>query len=187
MRIILTFLLIFFLFDLSAQTYTWGHYIDKAGERRNGAIAYQIGYDFFTFRESSNAELQRFKPEDVRSFAWGVETFASKAGHFVRIIVGEGPIRLYERRQPIDNPGKKNIVGADQPGRMAMHRAYLLERVDTGEVIEVEWKRKKFIKQMSAFFADAPELVQRIEDKEFGAGDIEKLLDVYLTSYAGEQ
>lgn len=187
MRIILTSLLIFFLFDLSAQTYTRGHYIDTAGERHDGAIAYQVGYDYFTYRANSSADPRRLRPEEVRSFTWGVETFASKGGYFVRILEGEGPVRLYERRQPIDNPGKKQIVGEDQPGRMAMRRNFLLERVNTGEIIEVEWKRKKFIRQMSEFFADAPELVQRIEDKEFEAGDVEKLLNVYLESYAGEQ
>jgi|GEM_PF-3147481 len=187
MRIFFSLLILFLFSGLSAQTYTRGHYVDAGGERHEGIIAYQIGYDYFTFRESSSADPERLKPDEVRSFAWGVENFASKAGHFVRVIVGEGPVRLYERRLPIDNPGKKQLVGDDQPGRMAMRRNFLLERVESGEIIEVEWKRKKFIQQMSEFFADAPELVQRIEDKEFEAGDIEKLLKVYLESYAGEQ
>lgn len=187
MRIPLMFFLLLFLFDLSGQNYTRGHYVDAGGERHEGAIAYQVGYDYFTFRENSSADPRRLRPEDVRSFAWGVETFASKAGHFVRVMVGEGPVRLYERRQPIDNPGKKQIVGEDQPGRMAMRRNFLLERFNTGEVIEVEWKRKKFIQQMSEFFADAPELVKRIEDKEFEPGDVEKLLKEYLDSYASQQ
>lgn len=184
MRIFIT--LVFLLTccaGIFAQSYARGSYIGPDSVQHDGMIAYQIGQSNFHFKENQQAEPQKFNSKEVLSFKWGVETFASKEGDFVRVVDGEGPVVLYEYRKPISTAGINPLIGESQPSRKSLRRTYLLERQETGELITLEWKRKKFQRQMEEFFDDAPELVERVKQGEFEAGDIQKMLRIYRDEY----
>lgn len=174
--------LVFFLlfpFVLFAQTFTRGHYVDLEGQRHEGAVAYQLNQDYFLYKEKGNAPATKLQADEVQRFSWGVDTFAVVQGKFARVLIGQGPVRLYERRKLSQRPGLKPIVGETLQGHMSLQRDYLLERTEGGEPVEVEWKEKKFKRQMSEFFADVPALVERIEAGEFEPGEVEKLVRAY--------
>lgn len=179
MKPVILALCLFFSLQLSAQIFTRGHYVDLAGQSHEGAVAYQINQDHFLFKEKKDAPTLKLQPDQVQRFSWGVDTFAVKQGTFVRVVIGQGPVRLYERRRMSERPGVKPVVGEVRQGHMSLQRDYLLERADGGELIEAEWKEKKFKRQMSEFFADTPELVKRIEAGEFNPGDVEELVRAY--------
>lgn len=179
MKPIILLLSLFSTLHLSAQIFTRGHYVDLEGQSHEGAVAYQVNQDHFLFKEKKDAATLKLQADQVQRFSWGVDTFAVVQGTFARVVIGQGPVRLYERRRMSERPGVKPIVGEVRQGHMSLQRDYLLERVDTGELIEAEGKEKKFKRQMSAFFADAPALVARIEAGEFNPGDVEDLVRAY--------
>ena len=170
---------LFFSFVLFAQTFTRGHYVDLEGQRHEGAVAYQLNQDHFLYKEKSNAPATKLQADEVQRFSWGVDTFAVVLGKFARVVIGQGPVRLYERRKLSQRPGLKPIVGETLQGHMSLQRDYLLARAGGGEPIEVEWKEKKFKRQMSEFFADTPTLVERINAGEFEPGEVVKLVRAY--------
>jgi len=177
--IILAFFL-FYSLQLSAQIFTRGHYVDLEGQTHEGAVAYQLNQDHFLFKEKKDAPTLKLHPGQVQRFSWGVDTFAVKQDKFARVMIAEGPVRLYEQRKLSQRPGVKPVVGDVRQGHMSLQRDFLLERAGSGELIEVEWKTKKFKRQMSEFFADAPGLVKRIEAGEFEPGEVEKLVRAYV-------
>jgi len=181
----------FFLFiclvisnSANAQSFTRGHYQAKDSTFHRGRIAFQIGQDDFLFRGDPQSKAQKLKPENVLGFVWGVDSFAVLEDRFVRVLIDEGPIHLYQYTKFSERTGTKNIMGDKQPGYVKFVHTYILERSAKGRRIEAEQKEKKFIKQMSDFFSDAPQLVARIENKEFGAGDIRRLVKLYNEEFA---
>lgn len=170
-----------------AQALSRGHYTDLTGSRHDGYIAYQIGQDYLDYRESREAREVRLKPEDIQAFMWGVDSFAVKQGNITRVLVREGPLRLYQQDKRVEKLGNKAFDGEFRPGFAFFSRTYFLERPETGEIITVEQKKKKkFVEQMRGFLSDTPAIIQRIEAGEFIPEDILRIVQEYNKAAAGK-
>ena len=177
--------LLFPLFaQVSAQNFAHGHYIAADSSRRDGLVAFQMGQDYFLYRENKDAEPVKLRPADVLSFDWGAQTMLVRNDLFVRQIVGGEAARLYLHSKPVKYAGYKDVIGEVRPGQEFFAQTYLVDRPGDASSVVVETKKKKFVPQMTAFFSDVPELAARIEGGEFEFGDIERLVRLYNDDYA---
>jgi hypothetical protein len=184
----LSVVLIFMAMKLSAQTFTRGHYTDLNNQYYQGQISYKIGQDYFHYRENRQEKEMKLKPGEVQSFVWGIDSFVVIQESFARVIIPEGPVRLYRNDKTGRRSGRNPIVGKVQPGFSFLQRTFIVERPESGEILVLENKKeKKFVAQIRNFFADAPELVQRVEKGEFGPGDIRNLVQIYNEEYGAKE
>jgi hypothetical protein len=174
-----------------------GYYYDNDGIKNTGFITYYINEEF------ANSPAQKFflfkrNPKDIgtRVFAGNITSFVVARDSFVvsdSKILNEtpfiqvainSPLKLYVARLPRHTPdfGLGTSIGfLSVAGEMSF--PYTKNKYYYGNNPDnlTQLTRKDFIDVMSRIMADKPEVVEKIQKKDYRYGDMNNLLVYYLT------
>lgn len=144
-----------------------------------------------------NGKKQTLKPDDAREiiFTYNNETvrmlsrlntlqfvggtiLLSSGDNIFLKLVEDGPVQLFLYYYTQNTPGTINpSSGAMTGGFMYDTDRYILQKGVRGELKQI--KGMSFRKDMAEYFADCPELVKKIEEKEFKREDMEAIVRFY--------
>ena len=140
-------------------------YLDGTGKRRklkpDQAVEFYFNYD---------GNIYRFVSQHYSSGIFSRNSF------LLQLI--DGPVKMFEYRKTT-----RNSTGPNNMGYSTQTITYLLQRGD--EQLN-EPNLFGFKKEMGKYFADCPELVSLIEEKEFKRRDIGEIVTYYNTRCKGK-
>jgi hypothetical protein len=102
--------------------------------------------------------------------------FSSQVKVFLKLEI-DGVVKLFTTYFTQSSPGMYNAgTGMTSAGPTYHVERFVLQKND-GALVQPRWI--SFRKHMSEFFADCPELVQRIQNRDFKKGDLELIVREY--------
>ncbi|MEQ9404082.1 MAG: hypothetical protein RIM99_10875 [Cyclobacteriaceae bacterium] len=208
MRLLICLCICSFIFPLAAQEkYQAGYYIDYSDSVHHGLIQYFMpktvlglpsdkmeGYNRVRFRVSLSEKSVLLGPADVKKFVVNEETYIvreidvftngsiplnNKSIDFVKVLE-TGKIRLYKHTYPYfqrDNEGTKSL-------RRSIAVQYHVIK-DTS-VILVNGDLYSRFKLLRDFVEDAPVILRKLEEKDYGSKELRKLITDYNIRATGK-
>jgi hypothetical protein len=130
----------------------------------------------FTYK---NERIRMRARRNTSSFLGG--TFSLNAGDYIFLrLLEDGPVQLFLYYYTQNSPGVVDpTTGIMTGGLMYDTDRCLLQKGDAGELTPI--RALFFKKDMSAFFSDCPELVKKIEEKEFKREHLREIVQFYNT------
>ena len=146
-----------------------------------------------------NGEKQTLKPEEAKEihFTYRKEAICMRtryntlafiggninlgAGDYIFLkLVEDGTVQLFLYYYTQNSPGVVNpSTGIMTGGMLYDTDRYILQKGDAGELKQL--RALQFKKDMTAFFSDCPELVRKIEEKEYKREDLRAMVQFYNT------
>jgi len=174
-----------------------GCYYDNDGVKNTGFITYYINEEFanspaqkfFLFKRNPNEIGVKVFAGNITSFVVARDSFVVSDSRilnetpFIQVAVNN-PLKLYVARLPRHTPefglgtsiGFLSIAG-ETSFPYTKNKYYYGNNPDNLTLLT----RKDFIDVMSKIMADKPEVVEKIQKKDYRYGDMDDLLVYYLT------
>lgn len=131
-----------------------------------------------------NGKKKWLKPDDALEFSFEMEGrefrmvsqpygggLLSASNRSFLLQIFDGPVKMFEHRQTVRMGG-----GPNMPASYSQNITWLLQR---GNEQLLQPRMIGFKKQMAEYFADCPQLVAAIQDKEFKRKDLDEIVLFY--------
>jgi len=193
----LLLILLFFVDIANAQKWQPGYFYDNDGNKNVGFIANYINDEYirdpnqksFLFKAGPNDNYSKIFAGNITSFVVAQDSFVVSDSRILNEtpflqVATNGPLKLYIARLPRHTPefGLGTQIGFLSIGG-ATSFPYTKNKYYYGNNPDniTELTRKDFIDVMSRVMADKPEVVKKIQDKDYRYGDMNDLLVYYMT------
>jgi len=199
---LLTILFIVFAIPSFAQifgkNYNPGTYYTQDGQKHIGYLAmnfdepglFSSSDKILYFKTSMDAKREKIKASTIMGFVVAnkdtarTDSFVSVHPtnsrikfncDFIQVICDNGVVKLYNYRIPRKYAGAFGAIGAF----VTYNDNYYFYGANADTAVEME--RKDFIDVMSKMLADDPEIVAKIQSKDYTMGDMHRMLKLYYT------
>jgi len=158
---------------LSQNEWRRGYYYDAEGEKIEGIISLR-NYNLLHYRKTKNSKRKKLKPTDVKAYVVGTDSFTVKKNYWVKYGLSGYSV-------------KKGFVEVLETGKINIywHYAYNNYDVITTKLVEKDdimksiTSQKDFKKIIPEIIADAPDLIKKIESKEYEIYNLEEVIRKY--------
>jgi hypothetical protein len=168
-----------FLLPCSAQMFESGMLVTREGDSLLGYVA-RATETTFAYKKDKNAAQTFYKDKEVAAYAVNNEVFEQHVVEALRndfpevlevflLVVVDGPVRLLEYKGT-------GLFGNE-------HVNYYLQQEGQEVPYRVNSSKGYFKTTMKYYFADCPELVDRIKSKELGYDNLIEIVNTYNAWY----
>jgi hypothetical protein len=201
---------VFFTLSAKAQlfkTFSPGYYVDTDGNKVSGVLSFNITDDKFLYKPEGGGSSQKVKIEDVRVVVTSVpsdslivmtEDGKDNKRYFAHLLMATPTTKLYYKYKFMHwGPGPNMVITTGPQGtsgRLGNNLSFTpsasypqtkqIPMYQDGNTT-FELTKANFITVLSKAFADAPDLVQRIQNKELPFKKLDEIFDLYLKKKRG--
>jgi hypothetical protein len=185
----------------SGQTFIAAHYYDGTGKKKSGLIHFYIGDNHILFRTDQDSKPENVNISDITAVVIpGQDSVAVVTAdnnphkkYFARPFFSTPTTQFYQKHEAGTYGGTPQMTTLSNVGSSTSNSVHSVNMWSTSRVVSYnrdlimysdnnttyEVNRRNYIDVFSKAFADQPELVKRIQKKEFKFRNIYDLIDTY--------